>query len=780
AMFSVINAVLLRPLPFPKPDRLVALSEVGLGPARGSAVSASASWPDFFDWRSRSHVFEHLSAYRAADFTVASGLRALHLDGAVVSAEFFSTLGVMPALGRAFRLDEERAGSDVVVISDELWRSQFGAAPDAIGRTMSVNSRPFNVIGVMPPGFRFPIGVPPPQLWVTLAEDARVDHPEDPPMTAERGAHFLKVIGRLGPHSTLQAAQAELDVIAAALAREYPDDNGGRGVRVASQLETLVGNRRQPLLLLLAAVGCVLLIACVNLANLLLARVAGRSREVSLRAALGASRGRIVCQLLTESVVLSLAGTACGLALAQWSIGLLVRLSPVEIRGLDEATLDGAVLGFTAAVAALSALAFGIIPAVQAARTELTIGLQGTTRASAGPSQRRLRAALVVAETALGVVLLVAAGLLLRSFDHLLKTPSGFDPRNVVAAKFNLPDARYPYLKQIAFYEAILPELGALPGVQAIAATKPLPLSGSRFGISFERAGAPVAKSDLPSADFATTSPGYFRTMRIPIVSGRDFSAADNDAAPRVIIVNETFARTYFPGRNPIGERLKPGVSTTERETPWREIVGVVGDIKYLTLGEPSRPAFFIPYSQGLISSLQLVIRTAGDPVGIVEAVRKTIAGKDPQLALYEVRPLEQYVARSVAGERFETLLLAVFAGLGLVLTAVGLYGVVAYGVAQRTREFGIRLALGARPREVLAMVVRGGMVLAGAGLLVGIVAGAFATRALAGTLSGIEPLDPMTFAAVAALLFAVAMLASYVPARRATRVDPILALRCE
>jgi len=781
AMFSVINAVLLRPLPFPSPDRLMAVAEVDLRRVPGGGISTSASWPNFFDWRSRAKALESVSAFREGAFTLTGPDRALHVNGAVVSAEFFSTLGVRPVLGRGFRKEEERAGSDVTVLSDALWRSQFGAAPDVVGRSVRINARSFRVIGVMPPRFRYPISFPPAQLWITLAEDARVDHPDDTPMTAERGAHFLKVIGRLRAGADMAAAQAELDAIAASLAREYPESNAHRGVRVASELERQVGDRRQPLLVLLAAVGCVLLIACANLANLLLARGAGRTREIALRAALGASRRRIARQLLTESVVLSLAGTAAGLALAYWSIALVVRLAPVEIRGLDEVTIDGSVLAFTAALAAVSALVFGIMPALQAARTEPTAGLRDSTRATGGPSQRRLRAALVVAETAIGVVLLVAAGLLLRSFDHLLNTRPGFDPDHVMTAQFNLPDSRYAYPQQIAFYDALLPALGGLPGVESIAAARPLPLSGTNYSIRFEQVGPPVAAADLPSADFAMVSPGYFRGLRIPFSRGRDFGPADDDRAPRVVIVNESFARRYFAGQDPIGQRIKPGLSTTEKETPWREIVGVVADVKQHALNEPARPGYFVPYAQGLISSLHLVIRSSGDdPASVVESVRKTLARQDPELALHDVRSMQDYLTGSIASSRFETLLLAAFAVLALVLTAVGLYGVVAYGVALRTREFGIRLALGARTGEVLALVLRGGIGLAGTGLLLGIAAAAFATRLLAGALNGVDPLDPMTFGFVSAALLAVAVLASYLPARRATHVDPIRALRCE
>ena len=777
AMFSVINAVLLRPLPFPSPERLTAVASIDLRATAGA--SGSASWPDYFDWRSAARAFEHLSAYRETGFTLVDGGRAFHIPGAVVTSDLLSTLGVKPVLGRDFRGDEERASADVALISDSIWRSQFAAAPDVVGRAITLNARRFTIVGVMPPGFHFPVSVPAAEIWITNAEDARVDNPADTPMTAERGAHFIRVIGRLRPTASVASAQAELDVICAALARAHPDESGHRGVRVTSELDRLVGDARQSLLVLLAAVGCVLLIACVNLANLLLARGAGRGREMALRTALGASARRIVRQLLTESLVLAALGTGCGLALAYGSIALLVRLAPVTVRGLDQVTIDGPVVVFTAVIGGVSALIFGLIPAFETARTDPAIGAAATARATQGRGQRRLRGALVIAETAIGVVLLVGAGLLLRSFDRLLRTAPGFEPQHLVTATFRLPDSRYPYRKQIVFYDDVLSELRALPGVEGAAATAPLPLSGSRYSISFQQSGVQRPPSERLSADFGMVSPGYFRTLHVRLVRGRDFSGADGDAAPRVVIVNERFARQYFGDADPIGQRIKPGLSTTEKETPWRQIVGVVGDIRQRTLSEESRPAYFVPYAQGLISPLYLVVRT-NNATGIVEDVRRTLARKDPELALYDVKTMEEYVATSVATPRFQTLLLALFAVVGLALTAIGLYGVVAYGVAQRTREFGIRLALGARPGEVLGLVLRGGLTLVAAGLIVGVVAGALATRLLGSGVYGVDPLDPPTFAGVSAMLVAVAVMASYVPARRATRVDPIAALRAE
>jgi putative ABC transport system permease protein len=779
AMFSVINAVLLRPLPFPSPDRLAAVGSIDLRPTPGAVASTSASWPDFFDWRAATRQFDHLSAYRETGLTLTDGASAVHVPVAVVSSDIFATLGVRPALGRGFRLEEEQAGADVAVISDALWRSQFGAAGDVIGRVVTLNARRFTIIGVMPRGFHFPVSVPRADVWITNAQDARVDDPGDRPMTAQRGAHFLNVIGRLRPSASIASAQAEFDVIAADLARAYPDDDRRRGVRVLGELDRLINDSRTSLLVLLAAVGCVLLIACVNLANLLLARGAERAREIALRTALGASGRRIVRQLLTESLVLAALGTACGLALAYGSIALLVRLAPVTVRGLDQVTIDDAVLAFTAVIGAASALIFGLIPAIHTVRADLGVGAATTARATQGCQQRRLRGALVVAETAIGVVLLVGAGLLLRSFDRLLRTSPGFEPHHVVTATFRLPDSRYSYPKQIAFYDELLGELRALPDVEDAGAAAPVPLSDAHYTLSFQLPDVQQAPSDYPSADFDMVSPGYFRALDVPLVRGRDFDQADSDSAPRVVIVNESFARRYFPDVDPIGRRIRPGLTTTEHDPPWREIVGVAADIRHRSLREKSAPAYFLPYAQGLISPLHLVVRT-NNAVAVIDEMRRTLARRDPELALYGVKTLDDYVAASVATPKFQTLLLALFAGVGLVLTAVGLYGVTAYGVAQRTREFGIRLALGARPSEVLTLVLRGGLVLIVSGLAAGIVAGAFATRLLSSALYGVSPLDPVTYAGVSAILLAVAAIASYLPARRATEVDPIAALRAE
>lgn len=778
AMFSIINAVLLRPLAFPDPDRLVSLNSTDM--RRASDGLTGVSWPDFFDWRARTTTLSGVSAYRGTDFTVGTGPSGQHLAGAVVSAEFFSTLGVSPVLGRPFTRDDERVGTDVVIVSDALWRSQFGAGVSSTdGKTLAVNGRRYTVVGVMPAGFRFPITFPATQLWLTAAEDSRVEDAEEDPLTTQRGARYMRVVGRLSPGVSLTAAQREFETIAASLAQEHPDSNARRGTAVASVLDGLVGETRRPLLLLLAAVGCLLLIACVNIANLLLVRGSARRREISLRAALGASRFRIVRQLLTESLVLSAAGAICGLLLAYWTVPVLVRLAPVNVRGLDEVAIDGVVIAFTTVLAAASVVVFGVVHGLHASRPDLSTVLQDSARSGAGPAQRRLRAALVIAETAIGVVLLVSAGLFLRGFDRLAGSDPGLDPNGLIAAQLDLPDGNYPYLKRMAFYDRVLADLRETPGVD-VAAGGPLPLSGTRYHIGFALPGPPVPRAERPSALFAMTSAGYFRTMRIPLVRGRDFLTSDTDASPRVVIVSEAFARRYFPGQDPIGQRIRPGLTTTEAEEPWREVVGIVADVKNEMLNEQTQPAYYIPYTQGLISHLQFVIRSSADPATAVSTVRAAVQREDAALTLYNIRAVDDFIADSISASRFQTLLLGTFAVLALLLAAVGLYGLTSYGVVQRTREFGVRLAVGASPVALVRLVMREGISVAAIGLALGIIGAAAVTRLLTSELNGIGPLDPLTFGAVSLTLFTVALIACAVPALRTVRIDPVTTLRHE
>jgi predicted permease len=777
AMFSVVRAVILRPLPFAEPDRLVAVNETDLRSATPRALSAS--WPDFFDWRRDTQTLESMAAYHVANFTVTGLGPSRHVPGAVVSANLFYTLGVEPSLGRGFREEEELAGANVAVISEEFRQRYLGAVADPVGSSLAVNGRSFTIVGVTPPRFNFPVTSPPTELWVTMAEDARVETPADTPMTRQRGAHFIQVVGRMRAGIELERVQAEFRSLAAALAQADPEDHANRGSVVTLQRDAIVGSAKRPLFLLLAAVSCVLLIACVNLANLVTSRGVSRQPELALRVALGASRSRVIRLLLAEAAVLAIASAVCGLVIAWWSLDLLVGLAPRDIPGLQDVSIDTVVLIYTALVATVCALLVGLAPALRATRGNLRQDLGATRTTTGGRSQRRWLNGLIVLETAVGVVLLVAATLVITGLDRLTHVDPGFDTSAVATMRVTLPDSRYPFTKQVAFYDRLLPELSRLPGVEGAAIVGPLPLTGSRYTLSFELPGnIAVGAERRLSAGFAFVSPGYFRAMRIPLKQGREFTTADTETSPRTVVINESFARQYFPGENPLGKLIKPGLSTTEPETPWREIVGVVSDVKQQTLNEPPSPAYFVPHAQGLITTPHIVVRAAGAVDAIPETVRRVVAATDPELAIYDVRTLQDRLSNSMASQRFTTFLLTLFAGLGLLLTAIGLYGVLAYGVTQRTHEFGVRVALGARPRAIVATVVSGALSLVGCGLLLGVVAAIALARIMMAILDFVQPPDVSTYAAVAVMLLGAAAGAAFSPARRAMRVDPMQTLR--
>jgi putative ABC transport system permease protein len=776
AMFSVVRAVVLRPLPFAAPDQLVAINETDLR----SAVPrpTSASWPDFFDWRRDTKTLVSVAAHHTANFTVTGRAPSRHVPGAVVSANLFSTLGVEPHLGRGFRDEEERPGSNVAIISDEFRRDYLGVA-NPVGEALTVNGRSFTIVGVMPPRFNFPVASPPPEIWVTVAEDARVETPADTPMTEQRGAHMVQVVGRMRADVEVTNVQAEFGALASAREKADPENHRQRGAIVALQHDAIVGNARQPLLLLLAAVTCVLLIACVNLANLMTARGVTRQPELALRVALGASRSRVVRLLLAESVALAIVAAIGGVLIAWWSLDLLVGLAPRDVRGLREVSIDTVVLTYTALIAGACALLVGLAPALRATRGDLRADM-GAERTSGGSrTERRWLNGLIVTETAIGAVLLVAATLVITGLDRLTRANPGFDATTVVTMRVNLPDSRYTFTKQVAFYDRVLPEIAGLPGIAGAAIVGPLPLSGSRYSLSFELPADRTAEAGTRlSAGFAFVSPGYFQAMRIPIRQGRDFTIADDDSAPRTVIINETFARQYFPGEDALGKRIRLGLQTTEAEVPWREIVGVIGDIKQQTLNEAPGPALYIPHAHGLITTPHIVVRAASG-AGVVPAmVRRIITAADPELAVYDVRTLEDRLHTSIASQRFTTFLLTLFAGLGLLLIAIGLYGVLAYGVAQRTHEFGVRVALGARPGAIVGGVVRGALMLVGYGLLAGVVAATALARVMMSMLDFVAPPDAPTYLVAAILLLGVAAAAVFAPARRAMRVDPMQTLR--
>jgi putative ABC transport system permease protein len=777
AIFSVVNAVLLRPLPYPNPESLVSVFETD---QKRGLERGSHSYPNFFDMREQSTVFERVASYYSSNFIMTGRGEPVRLGGVVATADLFPLIGIAPLHGRTFVAEEDKPSTSgrVVILSQQLFQQRFNSDPSILNQTITLDGRPFTVVGVMPATFEFPIQNEPVDLWTTIAGDAAGKSP----VTAQRGAHFLRVIGRLKPGVTEEQAQSELAAIGARLAQQYPDENTNKSLRSESALSAMVGDVRPALYVLLGAVACVLLIACANVANLLLARATSRHKEMAIRAALGASRVRVIRQLLTESVLLSLAGGAFGLLLAVWWSDLLVALGKEDIPRAVNVAIDGRVLAFTVAVSVLTGLIFGLMPAFHSSKSQLVEALKEGGRGTSESARRNpMRSVLVVSELAIAVVLLVCAGLLIQSLWRLQNVNSGLQPQNILTFNLGLPEVEYNYAKQSQFFIDLKSRMESSPGVQAASTVYPLPLSGDRFSISFQIEGREVPEKDEPSADFFTTGVGYFRTMGIPILKGRDFNDNDRHGSIPVIIVTDTFARQYFPNEDPLGKRIHPGVSSIDdEESTMREIIGVVGDVRNRGLSTPPRPAYYVPQTQIPFSQMVAVVKTDTEPRSLLSAATKEVATMDPELPLFDVKTMEEYMSASVAAPRFNTTLLSIFAGVALVLTIVGLYGVMSYSVAQRTNEIGIRLALGAQGRDVLIMIVKQGSKLILLGLAIGLFGAFGVTRLVASLLFGVTEKDPFTFAAVSILLAIVALVACYVPAWRATKVDPMEALRCE
>jgi putative ABC transport system permease protein len=777
AIFSVVNAVLLRPLPYAHPESLFAVYETNL--QRGG-VRGSHSYPNFFDLRSQTTTFERIGAYHNSDFIMTGRGEPARLQGSVVTADVLQLLGVAPILGRTFLPDEDKPTETgrVVVLSQQLFQKRFGSDPSIVGQNITLDGNSYTVIGVMPAAFEFPIQNEPVELWTTISDDASGKEP----ITQARGAHFLRAIGRLKPGTNLEQAQSDLNAIASRLEQQYPDTNTKRGLRLEPALAALVGDIRPALLILLGAVACVLLIACANVANLLLARATSRHKEMAVRAALGASRIRVIRQLLTESVLLSLLGGAVGLLLAVWWSDLLIALGREDIPRAIHVGIDWRVLGFTLGVSLLTGLIFGLVPAFHSSKTELVESLkEGGRGTSEGARRHRMRNALAIGELAVAVILLVAAGLLIKSLWRLQHVKTGLEPENVLTFNVAVPETRYEWEQQVRFFTDLKTRLESSPGIQSASSILPLPLNGDRFVISFQIDGRPVARKDEPSAEFFSCGVGFFKTMGIPIIKGRDFDERDKHGSTPVIIISEEFARQFFPNEDPIGKRVKPGISTIEdEETTMREIIGVVGDIRNIDLSTPPKPAYYMPQTQMPFSQMVMVAKTANDPHTVVSGATKEVAAMDADVPVFSVKTMPEFLSASVATPRFSTTLLSIFAAVALVLTVVGLYGVMSYSVAQRTNEIGIRLALGAQPRDVLLMIVKQGSRLILFGLAIGLLGAYALTRLIASLLFGVTAKDPLTFAAVALLLALIALLACYVPALRATRVDPMEALRCE
>jgi putative ABC transport system permease protein len=755
AMFSVVNAVILRPLPFREPGRLMLVE--------GNALNNFAA-PDFRDLAEQNRSFEQLGACATTTFNLSGGGEPERVNGARVSASWLPTLGVQPLYGRNLTADEDREGGEnVVLLGHGLWQRQFGADPNIVGRTIRLDEQSYTVIGVLPPGLHFPSDK---ELFVPLALSAGVlDNYE---------GYFLTLIARLKPGVTRQQADADLARII------KPGERGPRfeRVRVLGLQEALVGDARTMMLMLMGAVGLVALIACASLANLLLTVTAQRQKEIAVRLSLGASRSRVVRQFLTESLLLAGLGGLAGLLLAYWGLTLVNALLPSTIQRVGVIGVDGRVLIFTFAVAVLAGLLFGTLPALRASQTELTEALKEGSRTSGGSlGSQRTRATLVVSQVALTVVLLTGAGLLFKSFVRLQQTPLGFRPERLLTARIALPRLTYSTPQQrLSFAGRLLEEIGKQPGMKEAALTSSLPFAAGNRSYVILMNGQEEVRPGMPAASFRSVSPDYFRVMGIPLLRGREFSSADHERAPMVTVINETMAKRLWPNADPIGQRIKE----TSNERAWREIVGIVGSVRHRARGEEPRPEMFVPWSQSPAPTLNLAVRVQAEPAGFAAALRHAMTTADADLPVFELRTMEERLYESVAQPRFRTTLLGVFGGLALVMAVVGLYAVMAVSVAQRHREIGVRMALGAQQSDVLSLVVRQGMRLALLGVGIGLVAALALSRVLRTLLFEVTPTDPLTFAGVALLLITVAMLASWLPARRAAKVDPMEALRCE
>jgi putative ABC transport system permease protein len=769
AIFSAINALLLKPLPLPEPERVVAIWDKV--PSRG-VVHNEVSLANYLDWQAQSQSYEQLALYRWWSTNLTGVESPERIQGFLVTANFLDALGMKPLMGRNFTAEENQPGKDrVVLITYSLWQRRFGGDPDILNKTISLNSVTRTVIGVMPERFNFPKGA---EVYAPLAIT--------PEMAGQRGFHSYYVVGKLKPGVSQQSAQAEIDNITARLEKDYPNTNTGLGANVYPIVKDTVRMYDTALWIMLGAVGFVLLIACANVANLMLARATSRQKEIALRAALGASRWRIIRQLLTESVLVALLGGVLGTLIGFWGIDALRAANPGDaakfVPGWYQLGINIPVLVFTLGLSLLSGLVFGLAPAWQTSKPNLNDALKEGGRQTGGGAHR-LRSSLVVFEVALSLVLLVGAGLLFRSFLTLVKTDAGFNPDNILTMNLVLPGVKYKEEAQrFAFYQDLEQRVQHLPGVQSAAFVNYLPLGGSNSSDDYLVEGAPEpAPGQENDGRYRVCTPDYFQTMGIRILRGRGFTEQDKVGAPPVVIVNEALARKHWPNQDAVGKRIR--FYGPLDKAPWLEVVGVVQDVKH-ELDLPVTPEYYLPHAQDSWNAMVLVAKTQVEPTSLAPQIRQQVWAIDKDQPVFDVFTMQQVRSMSVTLQAFSSVMLAIFAGVALVLAAVGIYGVMAYAVTQRTHEIGIRMALGARGSDVVRLVVRQGMVLTVIGVVIGVAGSLALTRFMAKLLVGVEPTDPLTFTAVSLCLLLAALLACYLPARRATKVDPLVALRYE
>jgi putative ABC transport system permease protein len=781
AIFTVVDAVMLRPYPYRDMDRIVMIAET-----MRSGQMLSIAWPNFRDWREQNQVFEHLGIYRGTVVNLSGGDQPERLNASLASSEVFKAVGLDAMIGRTFTADEDRPGAPrIAVVSERFWRSHFAGDPAALGRTIMLDGEPHTIVGVMPAGMRFPSRLT--DVWLPLGRFV----PTFPP---DRGAHpGLFAVAKLKAGISAQRAASDMDAIARRLEQQFPMSNTDHTVSVEPYYEQIVRNIRPALLALSGAVALVLLIGCANLANMLLARSDSRLREIAIREALGASRWRIVQQMLTESLMLSIGGGGLGALLAWWAVKAFVASRPTTVPRIDQIGVDLRVLAFTLTVSMLTGIAFGLAPALRAASVDLLTSLKDASRGSAG-SGRRLRSALVVGEVAIALVLLVGAGLTIRSFGALTAIDLGFDPSHVVTMRVSLPNARYPRIEQwSAFHRELLQRAAAIPAVEAVGVNSAVPLEGGGAESEVRYEGQPMPTSPSDEATtclFQAASPEYFRTMGIAVVRGRGFTSRDGADAASVAVIEEALARTFFPGSDPIGKRIAfefAGGHGAAARPIWREVVGVVRHVRHYGLvREPSNFQVYAPLDQLPIwfvnrrPSMTLFARTPLEPEQLAASIRQAVAGIDRDIPVYGIQTMTRYVEQSTEQSRLNMTLLALFGGLALVLAGLGMYGVLSYLVSRRTQEIGIRLALGATRGNVLRLILGYGMTLTCTGIAIGLAASWAITRSLRALLIGVSPHDPGTFAAVALFLATVALVASYLPSRRATTIDPLITLKSE